>query len=231
MKTQHANQSHVSTMATPHEEISFACDELALVEEAKSGSLAAFNQLVEHCEARVFRVAQSIARNREDAEEVMQNAFVQAFKNLAHFRGESRFYTWLVRITINEGLMILRRRRLNEISIDDAVETQDGSFRREFTDWGPNPEQRCSQAELQKILATAIGELPKRCRIVFQLRDVDGFSTEETARALDLSLSAVKTRLLRARLQLRESLNKSFRPMFGQQFQERVQSHIFARQL
>jgi RNA polymerase sigma-70 factor, ECF subfamily len=219
MKTQ-----EVRPMVDACDEVSFQFDEQALVEEAKSGSVAAFDRIVEHYEARVFRVAQSIARNREDAEEVMQNAFVQAFKNLANFRGDSLFNTWLTRITINEGLMIVRRRRANEVSIDDIIETDDGSLLREFRDWGPNPEQRCSQAELQKILATAIGELPKRCRIVFQLRDVDGFSTEETARALDLSLSAVKTRLRRARLQLQESLDKFIRPMFGQQFQERIPS-------
>src|ERR1700733_2870610 len=213
MKTQHANQSDVT---------SFEYDEHALVEAAKSGSLAAFDQLVKPYEARVFRVAQSIVRNREDAEEVMQNAFVQAFKNLANFRGDSLFYTWLTRITINEGLMIVRRRRVNEFSIDDLIEIEDGSLRREFTDWGPNPEQRCSQAELQKILATAIGELPKRCRVVFRLRDVEGLSTEETARALDLSLSAVKTRLRRARLQLQDSLSTFLRPMFGQQTKERM---------
>jgi RNA polymerase sigma-70 factor (ECF subfamily) len=219
MKTQ-----EVTTVADSCDEVSFEFNEQALVEEAKSGSVAAFDRLVEHYEARVLHVAQSIARNREDAEEVMQNAFVQAFKNLSHFRGDSRFYTWLTRITINEGLMTVRRRRLNEFSIDDMVETDDGSLRREFTDLGPNPEQRCSQAELQKILAAVIGELPKRCRIVFQLRDVEGLSTEETARALDLSLSAVKTRLRRARHQLQESLNKFIRPMFGQQFQERIPS-------
>lgn len=219
MKTQ-----EVTTITDSYDDVSFEFDERALVEEAKSGSVPAFDRIVEHYEARVFRVAQSITRNREDAEEVMQNAFVQAFKNLANFRGDSLFYTWLTRITINEGLMIVRRRRQNEFSIDDMVDAEDGSLRREFMDWGPNPEQRCSQAELQKILTAAIRELPKRCRIVFQLRDVDGFSTEETARALDLSLSAVKTRLRRARLQLQESLDRFIRPMFGQQFQERIPS-------
>jgi RNA polymerase sigma-70 factor (ECF subfamily) len=224
MSTQHTNQSILTTITDPFEEVSVESDERALVEAAQRGSIAAFNQLIERFEARVFRVAQSIVRNREDSEEVMQNAFLQAFKNLVHFRGDSRFYTWLIRITINEGLMIVRRRRLNDVSIDDVVESEDKRLRLELRDLGPTPEQRCSQVEVQKILATAINKLPSKCRNVFQLRDVDGLSTEETARLLDLSLSAVKTRLRRARLQLQESLDGFFKAMFGQQYRERIPS-------
>ncbi|HTV57459.1 MAG TPA: sigma-70 family RNA polymerase sigma factor [Verrucomicrobiae bacterium] len=183
-----------------------------LVAEAKGGSIRAFEQLVNSCEARVFRVAQSIARSREDAEEVMQDAFIKAFEKLSHFRGDSRFYTWLVRITINEGLMKVRRRRWNEISMEDAFENEDGALPRQLEDWGPNPEQRYSQKELQDILANAIGQLAPGYRTVFQLRDVEGFSTEETARSLNLSIPTIKTRVRRARFQLRQSLNEFFKP-------------------
>jgi len=186
-----------------------------LVAQARGGSLHAFEQLVDYYETRVFRVAQSIAHGREDAEEVMQNAFVKAFENLSHFRGDSRFYTWLVRITINEGLMKLRRRRLNEVSIDDVFESEEGTFRRELADGEPTPEKRYSQKELRCILANAIGRLAPGYRTVFQLRDVEGFSTEETARSLNLSVPTVKTRVRRARSQLRRSLNKFFKPMIG----------------
>lgn len=186
-------------------------EEQELIAQAKSGSTAAFGRLVERYERKVFRLARNITRNHEDAEEVVQNALVQAFRNLSRFRGDSRFYTWLVRITVNEALMKVRRRRLNEISIDDSLETDESLIPRQLEDWGPNPEQRYSQEELQSILTKTIGKLEPGYRTVFQLRDVEGLSTEETAEALALSSSAVKTRLRRARMRLRNSLNKYFR--------------------
>ena len=199
----------------------FARDsERELLSAARNGSTAAFEKLVERYERRIFRLAQNITHHREDAEDVMQNAFVQAFRNLRQFREDSRFYTWLVRITVNEALMKIRRRRVNEVSIDAGIESEDDVIPRELQDWGPNPEQRCSQRELQRILATTISELEPGYRSVFQLRDVEGLSTEETAEALDLSISAVKTRLRRARLQLRDSLHKHFR--FSQKRRELV---------
>lgn len=190
-------------------------DEEALVAAAKSGSRTAFEQLVERYQERVFHLAQSVARNREDAEEITQDAFAQAFKNLSRFRGDSRFYTWLVRITINAGLMKFRRRRIHAISIDDQAERGDGALSRELEDCGPTPERWCLQRELQRILATSIGRLPPGYRSVFELRAVEGFSTEETARALDISMTAVKSRLRRARLQLRESLSQRFQTARG----------------
>lgn len=188
-------------------------NEEQLVAEAQSGSQDAFQQLVEWYESKVFRVARRIARTYEDAEEIMQDAFVQAYKNLCNFRGESRFYTWLVRITINAGLMKMRRRRYNEISID--VDEKEGLFLSGIEDWGPNPEQRYSQEELHDILETTIAQLPPGYRIVFQLRDVEDLSTEETAHALSLTPTAVKSRLRRARGQLRVLLNRYFKPKSG----------------
>lgn len=203
----------INELGTPslHTNDPVECIDEILVAQAKGGSVTAFEHLVERYETRVFRLAQTIARSREDAEEIMQDTFVQAFKNLPGFRGDSRFYTWLVRITINAGLMKIRGRRLNVISIDDPVEIEEGILPRELEDWGPSPEQRYSQVELQEILATTIGELPRGYRTVFQLRDIEGFSTEETAHVLDLSPTAVKSRLRRARVKLRESLDKHFR--------------------
>src|SRR5580698_4942339 len=127
-----------------------------IVAAAMSGCHDAFEQLVKKYEARVFRLANAIARRHEDAEEIMQNAFVQALKNISRFRGDSSFYTWLSRITINEALMKIRQRRSNEISIDDSVETDDGFLSLEIQDWGPTPEQRYRQTELRKILAATI---------------------------------------------------------------------------
>lgn len=185
-------------------------DEEQLVAEAQRGSVEAFQQLVSFYESRIFRLAERIVHSREDAEEVTQDAFVQAYKNLPHFRGDSRFYTWLARITINEGLMKKRHQRFNEVSIDDQPE--DGFVPGEIEDWGPNPEQRYSQEELHTILETTIAQLSPGVRMVFQLREIEGFSTEETAQALSLSPSAVKSRLCRARFQLRRLLNRYFSP-------------------
>jgi len=184
-------------------------NEEQLVAEAQSGSVDAFQQLVSCYESRVFRLAERIAHSREDAEEIMQDAFVQAYKNLPRFRGASRFYTWLARITINEGLMKLRRRRFHEISID--IQADEGFASGELQDWGPNPEQRYSQEELHTILETSIARLSPGYRMVFQLRDVEGFSTEEAAQTLGLSPTAVKTRLRRARFQLRGVLTRYFK--------------------
>jgi len=187
-------------------------DEQEVLARAKSRSSAAFDELVTHYGRRVFRLAQNITRNNEDAEDVVQNAFLKAFQNLPGFRGDSRFYTWLVRITVNEALMKIRRRsRHSEVAIDESKETAGSCVPLEIEDWGPNPEQRYSQQELQQILATTINGLQPGYRTVFQLRDVVGLSTEETAQALALTSSAVKTRLQRARLTLRNSLNKYFR--------------------
>jgi RNA polymerase sigma-70 factor, ECF subfamily len=186
-------------------------DEAALVVDARSGSTVAIQQLVARYESRLFRMARNITSNREDAEEVVQNAFAKAFQNLAAFRGDSRFYTWLVRIAVNEALMRIRRRRVWEVSIENAKEGDDHAVPRELQDWGPNPEQQYSQDELRTILEKTINELQPDYRIVFHLRDIEELSTEETARTLDLSPAAVKARLRRARLQLRDSLDNYFR--------------------
>jgi RNA polymerase sigma-70 factor (ECF subfamily) len=186
-------------------------DELALVQSAKAGDVSAFEELVKRYDRNVFRIAQHITQNREDAEDVVQDAFLKAYSNLAQFQGQSKFYTWLVRIAVNEALMKLRRRRPERmVSLDEDVKTEDDSLPREVADWSPNPEQQYTQAELRDILNKTIQGLPATVRTVFVLRDVEGLSTEETAEALELSVPAVKSRLLRARLQLRERLNRYF---------------------
>jgi RNA polymerase sigma-70 factor, ECF subfamily len=185
----------------------------ALVEEARNGCSAAIEELVTRYEGRLFRMAQNITSNYEDAEEVVQNAFIKAFQKLDSFQGDSRFYTWLVRIGLNEALMKIRGvGRFRKVSIDVPQETQDHLIPRELEDWGPNPEERYSQEELTAILHRSIRELDPGCRIVFQFRDVEGLSIQETARALGLSPTAVKSRLRRARLRLRDALHVYFRP-------------------
>jgi RNA polymerase sigma-70 factor (ECF subfamily) len=187
-------------------------DELKLVRAAKAGDVGAFEQLVHRYDRNVFRIAQHITQNREDAEDVVQDAFLKAYENLKNFQEQSKFYTWLVRIAVNEALMRLRRRRPERmVSLDEEVKTDEDSMPREVADWSPNPEQLYTQSELRDILTKTIQGLPSSFRTVFVLRDVEGLSTEETAEALDLSIPAVKSRLLRARLQLRERLNKYFK--------------------
>jgi RNA polymerase sigma-70 factor (ECF subfamily) len=174
--------------------------------------VAAFTELVNRYERNIYRLARHITQNDEDAEDVLQEAFLKAFANLKQFQGQSKFYTWLVRIAVNESLMKLRRRKADKIvSLDERLETEDDSVPREIADWSENPEQQYSRAEMQGFLTRAIDSLSPGFRTVFLLRDVEELSTEETASALNLSIPAVKSRLLRARLQLREKLNRIFR--------------------
>ena len=186
--------------------------DLALVERARGGDTAAFEQLIRMYERQIFRTAMHITQNREDAEDIAQDVFFKAFQKLNQFQGNSRFSTWLVRIAVNESLMRLRKRKTSKtVSMDQDVQTEEGSIPRDFAEWRPNPEQNFSQAELKEILNKTIAGLPPGFRTVFTLRDIENLSTEETAEALGLSVPAVKSRLLRARLQLRERLSRYFR--------------------
>jgi RNA polymerase sigma-70 factor (ECF subfamily) len=190
--------------------------DVALVARAKEGDVAAFEQLIRQYDRQVFRIAQHITQNREDAEDIVQDAFLKAYEKLDQFQGNSKFYTWLVRIAVNESLMRLRKRRTGKmVSIDEDVETEEGSMPRDLADWGPNPEQLYGQSELGDILRKTVQGLPPGFRTVFVLRDVENLSTEETAEMLGLSVPAVKSRLLRARLQLRERLSRYFKQKNG----------------
>jgi RNA polymerase sigma-70 factor, ECF subfamily len=186
-------------------------DEHLLVAAAKSGDDAAFEELVNRYERKIFRLTMNITRNREDAEDSMQDAFMKAYAHLGSFQEDSRFYTWLVRIAANEALMRLRKRRPNQFSLDEPIEGDDDVIPQEIEDWGPSPEQRYAQSEMREILTQAIDQLQPDFRVVFVLRDVEGLSTEETAGALAISTAAVKSRLLRARLKLRQKLQRYFR--------------------
>ncbi len=187
-------------------------DEAALVERARGGDDAAFAGLVEQYQRKIYRLARNITQNAEDAEDVLQDAFLKAYTNLGKFHGDSKFYTWIVRIAVNEALMKLRKRRGDKmVSLDEEIELGEESVTREIAVWDGNPEQTYSQEEMRKLLDDAIQSLKPTFRSVFQLRDVEELSTEETAEALELSVPAVKSRLLRARLQLRERLTKQFK--------------------
>ena len=187
-------------------------DELTLVNQAREGDTVAFGELVHRYEGKIFRLAQHVTQNREDAEDVLQETFMKAYEHLDQFQGNSKFYTWIVRIAVNQALMKLRKRKSDRsVSIDEGIDTGEDTVTREIATWDENPEQQYSREELNTILDDAIQGLAPTYRTVFVLRDVEEMSTEETAEALGLSIPAVKSRLLRARLQLREKLTRLFK--------------------
>ncbi len=187
-------------------------DESTLVAQSRQGDTVAFGELVRRYEAKIFRLAQHVTQNREDAEDVLQETFMKAHEHLDQFQGNSKFYTWIVRIAVNQALMKLRRRKTDKsVSLDEAIDTGEDTIVREIAAWDENPEQRFSREELGAILDMAVENLEPPYRSVFELRDIEELSTEETADALGLSIPAVKSRLLRARLQLREKLTRYFK--------------------
>src|SRR3984957_924005 len=187
-------------------------DESTLVAQAREGDTVAFGELVRRYEGKIFRLAQHITQNREDAEDVLQETFLKAYEHLDQFQGNSKFYTWIVRIAVNQALMKLRRRKTDRsVSLDETIDTGEDTIVREIAAWDEDPEQQFSRDELGEILDSAIKGLEPPYRSVFVLRDIEDLSTEETADALGLSIPAVKSRLLRARLQLREKLPRQFK--------------------
>jgi RNA polymerase sigma-70 factor (ECF subfamily) len=187
-------------------------DESILVAQAREGDTIAFGELVRRYEGKIFRLAQHITQNREDAEDVLQETFLKAYEHLDQFQGNSKFYTWVVRIAVNQSLMKLRRRKTDRsVSLDETIDTGEDTIVREIAAWGEDPEERFSREELGEILDHAVKGLETPYRSVFVLRDIEELSTEETANALGLSIPAVKSRLLRARLQLREKLTRQFK--------------------
>ncbi len=192
--------------------ISPGFDESALVAQAKAGDADAFSELVRHYDRRVFRMAKQITQNDDDAEDVLQEAFLKAYTHLDDFQGNSKFYTWIVRIAVNEALMKLRKRRSDRsVPLDEPIDTGEDEVAREIAVWEDNPEDTYSREELATLLDDAVQSLKPAYRTVFILRDIEELSIEETAEALNLSISAVKSRLLRARLQLREKLTRQFK--------------------
>ncbi len=187
-------------------------DESTLVAQSREGDARAFSELVRRYEGKIFRLAQHVTQNREDAEDVLQETFMKAYEHLDQFQGNSKFYTWIVRIAVNQALMKLRRRKTDKsVSLDETIDTGEDTVVREIAAWEEDPEARFSREELGQILDAAIQSLDPPYRSVFVLRDIDELSTEETADALGLSVPAVKSRLLRARLQLREKLTRYFK--------------------
>jgi RNA polymerase sigma-70 factor (ECF subfamily) len=177
-----------------------------LVVLAREGDTRAFDELVVRYQNKIYRLARRMTETEEDAEDVLQEAFVKAFKSLGGFKGESRFSTWLYRITVNLALMKLRKKKLDTVPLDQPIETRDGVVQRDIEDLGLDPLERMIAAESKAVLDRAIADLPAGHRAVFVLRDVEKLSTEDTARVLGITIPAVKSRLHRTRLMLKERL-------------------------
>ena len=179
-----------------------------LIQRVKNGEIEVFYELVRPYERGVFLAALSLVKNEADAEEVAQEAILKAFKSLARFRGEAKFSTWLIQIAINEAKMKLRRdrRHLYE-SLEEGLRGDDGDYMpKDYADWREIPSEALEQKELRVALTKALKSLPEKYRIVLVLRDVQQLSIAETSQALGISEANVKTRLSRARLQMRDAL-------------------------
>jgi RNA polymerase sigma-70 factor (ECF subfamily) len=186
-------------------------DDLDLVHATQGGDVSAFEELVERYDRKLLRIAEHITHNREDSQDAIQEAFLKAFQHLDDFREHSQFSTWLIRITVNQALMKLRKRRTTkEVSLDEDFQADGDMLPREVADWTPNPEELYRASELRDILVKALEGLRPALRTVFVLRDIEGLSIDQTAEVLDLVPAAVKARLWRARLQLRGLLSEHF---------------------
>lgn len=186
-------------------------DEALLLEELRQGSKKAFAQIVEANSESIYRVAFRMLNNEQDAEDVLQETFIKAYRNLHAFEGRSQLSTWLYRIAVNEALMMIRKRKIDTTSIEEGFETDNGDIvPLQVIDWCCLPESELISSESQKQIAEAVKKLSPANRAVFVLRDLSGLSTSDTAEALDISVAAVKTRLLRARLEMRDHLSDYF---------------------
>jgi RNA polymerase sigma-70 factor (ECF subfamily) len=180
-----------------------------LVQRAKTGDKPAFDVLVTRTEGRVYGLCLKMLGNPEDAEDVLQEVFIKAYQSLPNFRGESAFSTWLYRIATNACLMRIRKKKLETVSLDQPADEGDDATR-DVADWTRDPSSEVMNEELRTVLAQHINELAPDSRIVFVLRDVHGLTTDDTASVLGLTTPAVKSRLHRARLYLRERLSDYF---------------------
>ena len=181
-----------------------------LVAKAQAGDLQAFEELVRRHSRVVYRALAAILGNADDSQDAMQDALLSAFQYLAGFQGRSKFSTWLVSIARNTALQRLRNRK-NEESLDERGFEEDREFRpRQVRAWQNSPEQLYSKSEIRQLVERGIMALPAKYRMVVMLRDIEQLSTDEVARQLGLSVPAVKVRLLRARLMLREFLSPHF---------------------
>ncbi len=181
-----------------------------LVERAKAGDTAALTELINTYSERVYNLAMRILRNREEAEDILQETFLTVVEKLHTFDGRSSFFTWIYRIATNASLMRLRKKKPVFTELNNDPDFHDNMEDRVFVDWTHDPSMDIQQKELKKILDAAIDELSDIYRTVFVLRDIENLSIKETSKILDISEENVKIRLRRARLFLRDKLSDYF---------------------
>ncbi len=189
-----------------------------LVKKSQEGDYTSFEELVRRHERKIYKLAYRMMGNKEDANDILQETFLRAFRKLSSFEGKSKFSTWLYRIAVNLCLMRKRKeKKMKTVSLDVPVLTAGGDeIKRELRDdWSENPLATLENEEVREILSKAIDLLPEEYRTVLILRGVNGFSNEEVAKMLEISLPAVKSRLHRARLSLRDALSKYFKESGG----------------
>jgi RNA polymerase sigma-70 factor (ECF subfamily) len=186
-------------------------DDAGLIKRAQDGDLAAFDQLVLRHQQEVFSIALRMLGDRDEAQEIAQDAFVRAYRAIGAFRGEAKLSTWLVSITMNlcrnRRRWWARRKRLIVASLDEPVDTEEGAMGHDVADPSPTPAIMAERRERRRYLLTALQSLDEASRTVVILRDLQGYSYEEIARVLHCRLGTVKSRLNRARLQLRALLD------------------------
>lgn len=186
-------------------------EDTVLIEKVKKGGFEAFERIVTKYEARIYSHCVKFLNNQEDAEDVLQETFLQVYRSLNSFRGDSAFSTWLFKIATNGCLMRLRKRKkVDLVSIDKPMEFDGSMVQREIVDWSKNPALMSGNDDLRATLDRVIANLPEDKRIVFLMKDVEGFSNVEIGQILDMTVAAVKSRLHRARLILREELTGYF---------------------
>lgn len=187
--------------------------DLELIEDFKNGKQEAFEELISRYEEKVYKLANRFTRNPEDAEEVLQDVFTTVYRKIDGFEGKSSFSSWLYRVTVNAGLMKLRKRRQNRcVHLEDVIPEIDSSLLVR-TPEATNVDEKVFLSEMRGALHNAIQELPEEYRSVYLLRDVDGLTSREVAQVLEVSVPAVKSRLHRSRLMLRRSLAVEYRDM------------------
>lgn len=183
----------------------------AFLEKLRAGDPVAFAQFVEENQRQVYNLALRMLNNPQEAEDVLQETFLNAYRALPNFEGRSSLNTWLYRIASNASLMRLRKKQPDLVSTDEPLILDSGDdLPRQLADWSSIPEHELLSSESRQVMNEAVSELPESLRIVFILRDIEGLSTADTGETLGLSESAVKTRLHRARLRLRERLSTYF---------------------
>jgi RNA polymerase sigma-70 factor (ECF subfamily) len=180
------------------------------VAQAQNGDLEAFETLVNRHSQRVYRTLLGILGSADEARDAVQDTFLKVFQHLASFERRSKFSTWLVSIAANTGLQRLRERRRFESLDEEAPESDEGFRPRQVRAWTEDPEQLCSQAERRALVEKSVMQLPAKYRVVVMLRDIEQLSAEETAAALGIGIPALKSRLLRGRLMVREALAPHF---------------------